>query len=145
MELALTYFGHVGDTVKIFRSKEMSEMIIRNFAGKDIEVTVQRKRKRRGLQQNSYYWAVVVPVVMSGLMDAGYKVSKESTHEFLKATFFKQELINEQTGEILTTVGSTTQMTTVQMMSFFADITRWAAEFLNIEIPEPGEQLTLKP
>ena len=49
MELSLTYYGKVTDTVKIYRSKEMTEMIIRNFAGKDIELTIQRKRKRRSL------------------------------------------------------------------------------------------------
>ena len=93
--------------------------------------------------QNAYYFGVVLPLVMSGLNDAGYKVSKESTHEFLKATFFKQELVNEQTGEILQTVGSTAKMSTVQMMEYFEDITRWAAEFLNVQIPGPGEQIEL--
>lgn len=29
------------------------------------------------------------------------------------------------------------------MMEFFADITQWAAEFLNIQIPEPNEQITI--
>jgi hypothetical protein len=143
MELSLTYYGKVTDTVKIYRSKEMTEMIIRNFSGKDIEVTIRRKRKRRSLMQNSYYFGVVLPIVQKGLMDAGYKVSKESTHEFLKATFFKLELINENTGEILQTVGSTAQMTTVQMMEYFEDITQWAAEFLNVQIPLPGEQIEL--
>jgi hypothetical protein len=144
MDLKLTYYGRVeGDLVKIFRAKEMTEMIVRNFAGHDIEITIQRKRKRRSLMQNAYYFGVVLPLVMSGLNDAGYKVSKESTHEFLKATFFKQELVNEQTGEILQTVGSTAKMSTVQMMEYFEDITRWAAEFLNVQIPGPGEQIEL--
>ena len=143
MDLKHTYYGKVTDHIKIYRSKEMQEMIVRNFAGKDIELTIQRKRKRRSLMQNAYYFGVVLPIVQKGLMDAGYKVSKESTHEFLKSTFFKQELVNEKTGEILNTIGSTTQMTTVQMMEYFAEITQWAAEFLNINIPEPGEQIKL--
>ena len=143
MDLKLTYYGKVTDVIKIYRSKEMQEMVIRNFAGKDIELTIQRKRKRRSLMQNAYYYGVVLPIVQKGLTDAGYKVSKESTHEFLKATFFKQELVNDQTGEILQTVGSTSQMTTVQMMEYFEDITQWAVEFLNIQIPQPNEQIKL--
>ena len=143
MELTLTYYGKITDKIHIYRSKEMQEMVIRNFAGKDIELTIQRKRKRRSLMQNAYYFGVVLPIVCKGLQDAGYKVSKESTHEFLKATFFKQELVNETTGEILQTVGSTAQMTTVQMMEYFEDITRWAVEFLNVQIPLPGEQIEL--
>lgn len=47
MDLKLTYYGRVTDTIKIYRSKEMQEMILRNFAGKDIELTIQRKRKHR--------------------------------------------------------------------------------------------------
>lgn len=143
MDLTLTYYGKVTDTVKIYRSKEMHEMIVSNFAGRDIEITIRRKRKRRSLLQSAYYFGVVLPVVQRGLMDAGYKVSKESTHEFLKATFFKQEIVNENTGEILNTTGSTAQMTTVQMMEYFQEITQWAAEFLNVQIPEPGEQIKL--
>lgn len=87
MDLKLSYIGRVtGDQVKIHRSKEMHDMIVSNFAGKEIEITVQRKRRRRGLAQNNYYWGVIVPVVTAALIDAGYKVGKESTHEFLKAT-----------------------------------------------------------
>jgi len=143
MDLKIIYTGKVTDEIKIHRSKEFKAEVIRNFAGKDIQITVERKKKRRGLAQNSYYWAVVVPVVMQGLTDAGYRVSKESTHEFLKATFHKQELVNEQTGEILQTVGSTSQMTTVQMMEYFQEITEWAIEFLNVQIPQPNEQMTI--
>jgi hypothetical protein len=143
MDLRLTYTGKVTDRVVIHRSKEMQAAILLNFAGMDIEISIEKKKKRRGLAQNAYYWGVIVPMVQSGLRDAGYKVSKESTHEFLKATFNKQELVNEQTGEILQTVGSTAQMTTVQMMEYFMEISQWAIEFLNINIPEPGEQIKL--
>jgi len=80
---------------------------------------------------------------MQGLTDAGYRVSKESTHEFLKSTFNKLELVNELTGEILPSIGSTSQMSTVQMMDYFAEITQWAAEFLNVQIPLPGEQIEI--
>lgn len=144
MELRLTYFGKVRpDGVKIYRSKEMREMIALNFMGKDIQLTVERKRKRRSQEQNQYYWGVVVPVVMAGLQDAGYRVTKEATHELLKSMFFKQELVNEKTGEILQTVGSTSSMTTVQMMEYFAEITEWGAEYLGVQIPVSGEQIEL--
>jgi len=143
MDLKLIYTGTVTDVIKIHRKNDFKADVVRHFAGKDITITIERKRRKRSLMQNAYYFGVVLPLVQSGLNDAGYKVSKESTHEFLKATFFKQELVNEQTGEILQTVGSTSQMSTVQMMEYFAEITQWAAEFLNVQIPEPGEQLTI--
>lgn len=144
MDLKLTYYGKVTtEAIKIFRAKEMREMILQNFAGKDIQLTIERKRRKRSLEQNAYYHGVVVPVVMAGLQDAGYKVSREATHEFLKSTFNKKELVNEQTGEILQTVGSTSQMSTSEMMDYFAEISQWAAEFLGVQIPEPNEQIEL--
>ena len=145
MEPRLTYTGKVLESgeIKVHRAKEMRELIVYNFAGKDIEITIQRKRRRRTVQMNSYYWGVMVPLVASGLQDAGYRVDRESTHEFLKSTFNKKEIVNEDTGEILHTIGSTSQMSTVEMMEYFAEITQWSAEFLNIEIPLPGEQIKI--
>jgi tRNA A-37 threonylcarbamoyl transferase component Bud32 len=143
MDLKLIYSGTVTDVIKIHRQNDFKADVVRNFAGKDITITIERKRRKRSLMQNAYYFGVVLPMVMSGLNDAGYKVSKESTHEFLKATFNKKELVNESTGEILQTVGSTAQMSTSEMMDYFAEITQWAVEFLNVQIPEPGEQIKL--
>ena len=145
MEPRLTYTGKVLDSgeIKVHRAKEMRQLIAYNFAGKDIEITIQRKRRRRTVQMNSYYWGVMVPLVASGLQDAGYRVDRESTHEFLKSTFNKKEIVNEDTGETLHTIGSTSQMSTVEMMEYFAEITQWSAEFLNIEIPLPGEQIKI--
>lgn len=142
MDLKVIYTGTVTDEIKIHRAKDFKAEVIRNFAGKDIQITVERKRKRRSLMQNAYYFGVVLPLVVSGLNEIGYRVDKDKTHEFLKSMFNKKELVNEQTGEILQTVGSTVDMSTVQMMEYFADITGWAAEFLNVQIPEPGEQTT---
>ena len=144
MEPRLTYYGKVTDKIHVYRRKQMQELVVRNFAGMDIQITVERKRKKRSLMQNAYYWGVVVPIVQQGLIDAGYKVGKEQTHDFLKTTFHKCELVNENTGEVLPTVGSTSGMSTVVMMEYFADIGRWAAEFLNVEIPEPGEQMEIE-
>lgn len=36
---------------------------------------------------------------------------------------------------------STAKQNTVEMMDYIAEIQMWAAEYLNITIPDPGEQL----
>ena len=144
MDVKLTYYGRVSDKVHIYRSKEMNEMIVRNFAGKDVEITIQRKRKRRSLLQNNYYHGVIVPMVQQGLLDAGYKLGKEQTHDYLKSQFAVAEIVNEQSGEILKVIGSTAEMTTSQMMDYFSEITDWAKEYLNVEIPAPNEQIKIE-
>lgn len=143
MNPRLTYHGKVTDKLHVYRAKEMQEMILRNFAGMQVEITIQKKRKARSLLQNAYYHGVIIPVVQCGLLDAGYKVGKEETHDFLKSMFLKVEIVNEQTGEILHSVGSTSKLSTVEAMEYFQQITIWAAEFLNVEIPAPGEQLEI--
>jgi hypothetical protein len=35
-------------------------------------------------------------------------------------------------------------MTTSQMMDYFAEITQWAAEYLEVQVPQPNEQLTIE-
>lgn len=144
MHPSFTYYGKVtADGIKIYRDKEMCETIIRNFAGMDIQITVEKKKRGRSLEQNKYYWCVIVPLICAGLQDAGYRIGKEGTHEFLKATFHRVELVNENTGEVLPSVGSTAKMSTVEMMEYFAKITEWAVEFLGVEIPAPNEQIKI--
>lgn len=142
-ELRLKYYGRVTDKIHIFRAKEMSEMIIKNFAGKDIQVTVEKKKKKRSLEQNAYYWGVVVPIVMNGLNEAGWKFDKQMTHDFLLSQFNIKEVVNTESGEIVKYIGRSSNMSTVEMMEYFMDITFWALEFLNIQIPLPNEQIEL--
>ena len=107
-------------------------------------LTVERKKKKRSLMQNGYYWGVVVPIVKQGLNDAGYRLTTEAVHEYLKSQFSIVEVVNERSGEILKSIGSTTEMSTSQMMEYFAKISQWAVEYLNTHIPEPNEQLKIE-
>ena len=110
----------------------------------DYVVTIEKKHRKRSLNQNAYYWGVIIDLVHDGLIDAGYRITHEETHEFLKGKFAITEYINERNGEILKSIGSTANMTTSQMMDYFSEITQWAAEYLNVQIPEPNEQLTIE-
>ncbi|HPT15504.1 MAG TPA: recombination protein NinB [Bacteroidales bacterium] len=110
----------------------------------DYVMTIERRKKKRSLSQNAYYWGVVVPLVKEGLLDIGYRMTTDDTHEYLKGQFAITEVVNERTGEVLKSIGSTSEMTTSKMMDYFAEITQWAAEYLNVQIPNPGEQLKIE-
>ena len=110
----------------------------------DYVLTIERQGKKRSLNQNGFYWGVVVPLVKEGMNDVGYRMTTESTHEFLKGNFNIVEIVNEKNGEILKCVGSTTQMTTSQMGEYFDKIIQWAAEYLNVQIPYPNEQIQIE-
>lgn len=112
------------------------------FAGKDVVITLEKKSRKRSVQQNRYYYGICVEMVWQRLRHLGHEVSREDTHEILKSLFNKKELINENTGEIISYAQSTTALSTTDFMAFIADIQKWAAEKLDIYIPDPLEHIT---
>jgi len=127
------------------RFKQRSTVLfdISQFLDGDYTMTIERRKKKRSVFQNRYYWGVVVPLVRQGLIDVGYRMTTEAVHEYLKGQFAITEVTNEHTGEILKTIGSTSEMTTSKMMDYFAEITQWSAEYLNVQIPQPNEQMQM--
>lgn len=143
MNITLTFTGTVSDTLKIVNRKQFDKDI-QLFAGKEVEITIRKKRKKRSLNQNNFYWGAVVPIVREGLCDVGIIMNSEEVHELLKLKCNPVEVINNKTGEVISTMGSTTKLTTSEFMDYLSKIKHWSREYLNIEIPEPGELLTIE-
>lgn len=146
--MKLRYFGKVENgQIKITNRNGMLSDLQR-FEGKSVELTLSRRRNTRSNSQNAYMWGCVIPIVRQGLIDAGWEREKvnsaEVVHELLKDMFCpREEVINENTGEVMRLPATTTNITTTQMMEYIADIQRWGAEFLGINIPDPNEQIQM--
>lgn len=95
---------------------------------------------KRSNQQNRYYFGLVVPLVQQGIKDLGTELTKEETHEFLKARFNLSDLTNKETGESISIPISTTRLNKEQFGEYIEKIQRFASEFLNVVIPDPGVQ-----
>jgi len=93
-----------------------------------VEVVLRAPRKDRSNQQNNYYHGVVVMMLAKEL-----GMTAMETHDALKIKFLSR------TDKKLLTVKSTTQLSTKEFMEYTEAIQRWAAEFLNISIPNPNE------
>ena len=142
--MKIKYNGKVTEKgLHIYNRGEFDDDILL-FNSKEVTVTIEKKKKNRSLSQNSYYWGVVVPLVREGLLDVGYKVGLVESHEYIKNEFSYKEIVNEITGEVLKTKQSTTSMTTTEFIVYLEQIQRWGAEFLNIQIPDPGEQIQIE-
>ena len=128
---------------KIARRSELEE-VLQSFDGKEFQITVEKKKKSRSLNQNSYYWGVVIPSVRAGLHDLGMKLSRQEVHELLKLKFLKKEIINEKTGEVFEYIGGSSELTTTEFMDFIAELQQWSAEYLNVVIPSPNEQTNIE-
>lgn len=146
--LILTYTGPVDAHGAIKLPKRARPEIGSAFAGQTVEVTIKRLRRSRSNEQNRYYWGVVVAMVTQALNDIGNNEIKPNNpdsagvvHEFLKNKFLPPVIACDAQGQELRLPPSTRKVTTVEMMDYIAEIQQWAAEYLSINIPDPGEQL----
>ena len=137
-EIILTYYGRVEQdgALKLPGAKIRKE--VAHFAGKEIEVTIQRKKKHRSSPQNRYYHGVVVEMIRSGMKDMGDDVTQEQVHEFLKWRFLRAQRVDESTGELLYEyAGSTASLSTIEFSEYVEKCCQFAAEFLGVSIPLP--------
>jgi len=128
------------------RNKALFDAEVQNLSeGKEYTLILKSKKKQRSIPQNRYYFGVVVPIVFHALRDAGFNEikTKEDAHDILKLKFLKTT-INSESGEFIERIKSTTELSTSEFMDLLAEIQQWAVEFLNVEIPDPNEQIGLE-
>lgn len=133
-EIKLTYYSDVkeGKLQKNVSEKIASEL--KCFEGKRIEITVQKLRSKRSVQQNRLYW--LYATILSN--EIGY--SKEETHEILKFKFLKREKVDEASGQVLEYLKSTAELTKAEFADLISQTIQFAAENFNIVLPLPQEQ-----
>jgi hypothetical protein len=112
---------------------------------KDLAVTVEVKIKKykRSNEFNSYYWAVVVAMVSERLRELGHDVDRDLTHEFLKGRFLYTEFTDPTSGEVMKIPRKTSELATEEFMAYIEQVKQFAAETLDIYIPDPNEQLEI--
>jgi hypothetical protein len=102
----------------------------------DGEVVVKVQTQTRSERQNRLYW-----MYLTMLEDAtGH--SKDELHEIFRAKFNARTVstVDHDTGEIIDTgetYPSTTDLDTAQFTAYIENIRRFAAEFLNVILPDP--------
>lgn len=149
-DTTLTYQGNIKEG-NITLPKRLRKEVVAAFDGREIEVIFKRKRKRRSTAQNSYYWGCVIPAIVHAMIDLGNDALQigntehgELVHEFLKNKLLDNgEEIMGIEGLIFKLPPSTKKCTTVEFDEYMDKVRRWAAENLNISIPEPNEQVEM--
>lgn len=107
-------------------------------------VTVKDIRKR-SIPQNSYYWAVVVPLVRRGLYDIGFDEvqTNDDAHRLLKKQFIRKEFINKKTGEVARITGKSSGLSIPEFNEYIERICKWSAEYLDVVIPSPNQEFAV--
>ena len=127
--------GTIRDS-KLFHDKgEKFKQYLAGLNGKRVQVTVEKIKHSRTLQQNKYYWSVVVKLIAQ---HTGH--DPEQIHELLKQMFSPKWHIatgNEIGSEGIPT--STTRLDTLEFVEYSEKCRVWANDFLGLNIPLPGE------
>lgn len=103
-------------------------------------INITKQRKGRTLNQNDWLWGCVYPILLDGLLDAGWEfTSVEQVHEFFKKQMAQDKVVNCTTGEIVEIPISTAIMDTQQFAMYIDALRAYAEDFLNVTIPEPDK------
>lgn len=94
----------------------------------EIQLTLENKKRSRSLNQNNYYWGVIIPILCDYL---GY--NPEEMHEAIKWQFLRID------HEKVPSVKSSTDLSTVEWEDLMSRIRQWASIEFALYIPEPNE------
>lgn len=108
-----------------------------------VVLTVDEFKETRSSQANRYYWGVVVELTYHALRASGIEITREGTHELLKFRFLKEDKPFGAPGEFITIVRSTTELERDEFAAYIERCKQFAAEYLNLNIPDPGEQVEM--
>lgn len=130
--------------------KQMASEVGKAFEGKRVTIAVERAKKTRSLNQNAYYWSVMIPHILHAFIDLGHDLQvgnnehQELIHQFLKERLLSNgHKVTDAHGEVMELPSSTKALGVGEFMDYTARVERWAQEHLSITIPAPGEQSVL--
>src|ERR1035437_3161438 len=126
--------GTIRDS-KLFLDKgEKFKQYLAGLNGKRVQVTVEKIKHSRTLQQNKYYWSVVVKLIAQ---HTGH--DPEQIHELLKQMFSPKWHFASNLMGASSIPTSTARLDTIAFVEYTEQCRLWANEFLGLQIPLPGE------
>ena len=102
--------------------------------GQRVVTETKKFKKKRSLEQNSYYWSVLI-----GILSREFGYETEEMHMVLREKFLR---IHDDKHPDFVIAKSTTKLTTVEFVEYIEKIQRWAAEKHQIYLPDPNEEVT---
>lgn len=123
-------FHKVDGKIKFYEQQLLSEHL---KTLNDGEAIFRPLRKNRSLNQNDYYWGVVL-----SLLEKETGNDQDAIHEFIKDRFLSKRQV-EFNGQEFVVSGSTRKLTTAEFEELMEKVRAWAQIDLNINIPLPNE------
>jgi hypothetical protein len=123
------------------QEKAMWQQWCSDHKGKKCQVIV-KPLSRKSDPMRRYYFGVVVEMYRTEFRKLGHNLTKDDTHEFIKTLCpsMKREMVLP-TGEIVTRWQSIADpsFSNTDFMDYLAELQQYAAENLDLIIPDPNE------
>ena len=100
-----------------------------------ILVTISLKKQKRSIEQNGYYWGIVINMIAE---EMGH--TPDEVHQILAKMFLKIKEV-EIDGVVYAITKSTTKLKTDEMEEYLEKCRRYASINLHIVIPLPNETI----
>ena len=120
----------------VFDNRDIFDLWIGQFEGKEVKLTVQQRRDARSLQANKYLWGVVYEAVSD---TTGF--TTEEIHEIFKKKFLSYT--RKYKGKSYRFTKSTTKLNNLEFSEYIEKIKIFASSELSCVIPEAGEYAIL--
>lgn len=137
-----TYLGKVENgKLTIYGRETLKRDAKEFFDGMEVQLTLERKKRKRSNKQNRYYWGTCIAIIRDQLRHLhGTQYEPEEVHDFLKAMLNHERVVNEDTGEMIAIPLSTAKLSTAEMAEYIERVRQWSQDYLDTYIPEPNEQ-----
>lgn len=117
---------------------EIKRIILQSTC-KLLSIEIKEHKNKRSLNQNAYYWGVVVPAVQSFFAEHGTQADAEEIHDFLKrGAGGLSRIIELPDGSYQAISGSTRKLTKAEFENYLEAVRAWAAGW-GVIIPMPNE------
>lgn len=129
----------IKEGVMTFADKDEFQRYWKSLSG-NYQLSLSRRRKPRSVEENSYYWGVIVNLLSNHIGQF-----PEVTHEVLKSLFLKEIRFIRANDKVIKVerVKSTTELSTFEAERYYEEIRQWSQEFLDCYIPLP-EKVSLE-
>jgi len=116
----------------ILSGEDRFNAYLSSLEGKQVEVIVQIPRKSRSINQNNYYFGIIVTMISEF---TGHTI--DEVHGFLAGMFLVKHMniLGNETDYVL----SSTSLSTTEAENYFSKCREWAALTLQLSVPEPNE------
>ena len=110
------------------------------------DIIIQKHKRHKSNPQLGYLYSAVYPMFLQAAIDFGWEdfTSVDDVDVWCKSMFAGKEIINRQTGQIITVPGLKRDMTTLDMSVYTNQVRDYAAENFGCYIPEPMEQMKIE-